>query len=791
MKTSVNKQQARGAEERPSVVEEFEARVETSPGDAAVMTAEGPVSFAELDAYANAVANELIVRLGSGPEPIPLLVRAPHLMLGAMLGSLKAGKFYAAVNPNHPWPRNRQILGELDARIQLTDSTEASIDDAHCLDISNLIERANVNSPDLQFEPSRLAYVVYTSGSSGRPRGIAHSRTDMLHNLKRHQPLQISQDDRLTLISADGFVAAVSNPFLGLVQGATLFPYSFRSWGAEGMVDWLRGAGVTVVYTFPSFLRQLSAFHPSEVNYRSLRLIYLGGEAVRPSDLDAARKLFPKATIAIGLNSSETGLTCLHLVSPKAGLPNPVPVGRPVEGIAIEVVNEEGQPAPPGTAGELVVRSEHVQPRLWREGEAPAPLAEGPRGHNGLRTGDRVRAAADGTLFHVGRCDEMIKVRGFRVETSEVEAAIAAIDGVSEVAVVGAPSPTDGETALAAYVVAPGWEVDEVSVRSAVARSLPTAMIPTKLHQVDSLPRTANGKVHRLALLAREERAVQQEPREKPSAAPEGQAEIEARVAEIWATVLGDSKISPEDNFFALGGTSISALAVISGIREAFKNEIPLSALFENPTVRGLADVIAAMTETGDRSTPNEGTPRIRLAREEDFGAVTEIVNHYIDTTPYNFRTASQKPEDWIAQWFAARDRYPWLVAVSGTSVVGIAYAERWKNRSAYDWCAEVTGYVANDWRRKGVGRALYEPLLPQLDAQGYRTQLAVITLPNPGSVGLHESFGFEQAGALRRVGYKQGAWWSVGFWQRASASLAPPGEIRPVLDVWGHNGSD
>jgi acyl-coenzyme A synthetase/AMP-(fatty) acid ligase/L-amino acid N-acyltransferase YncA/acyl carrier protein len=788
MSVPVDKERVSAVEDQLSVVEEFEARVDRSPDGTAVVTPAGLVSFAELDGLANVIANELIARLGPDPEPIPLLIGAPHLMLGAMVGSLKAGKFYAAVNPRSPWPRNQQILAELGARIQLMDGPEMGTRSGDYLDVSAFGEESSVSRPDLRFDSSRLAYVVYTSGSSGRPRGIAHSRAEMLHNLKRHQPLQVNEGDRLTLISSDGFINAVSNPFLGLVRGAGLAPYSFRDSGVKEMINWLQRSKVTVVYAFPSFLRQLLASQDPAREYQALRLIYLGGETVLPSDLEAARRLFPKATIAIGLNSSETGLTCLQLVSATDELPNPVPVGRPVEGIAVEIVDEKGEPTPPGTRGELVVRSEHVQPRLWQGGELSDALAGG---QDGLRTGDRARAASDETIFHLGRCDEMVKVRGFRVETFEVEAVIAAIDGVSEVAVVGTTSLNEGHTILAAYVVVPQGGVDELMVRSTVAMNLPSAMIPEKVHFVASLPRTANGKVHRMALAANEYNGARQGSLRLPRT-DERRSTIETRVAEIWATVLGGAKVAPDDNFFVLGGSSISALAVVSGIREAFGGEIPLSALFEHPTVRGLTDVVAsAMEGPEEHSAPSEGSLQIRLAREEDFSGIAEIVNHYIVTTPYTFRTVPLTPENLVSEWSGARDRYPWLVALSGASVVGFAYAGRWKNRPAYNWCAEVTGYVARNRRREGIGKALYRRLIAQLDAQGYTNELAIITLPNPGSVGLHESFGFEQIGTLHRVGYKQDAWWSLGFWQRISSSLAPPGEIRPARDVWKRDGCD
>jgi phosphinothricin acetyltransferase len=190
-------------------------------------------------------------------------------------------------------------------------------------------------------------------------------------------------------------------------------------------------------------------------------------------------------------------------------------------------------------------------------------------------------------------------------------------------------------------------------------------------------------------------------------------------------------------------------------------------------------------------------TVTVRPAEGGDFPAVAAIVNGYIAATTVNFRTEPQTAEDWTADWYTHRERFPWLVAADGDTVLGVAYATPWKSRNAYDWCAEVTAYVAPESRGRRVGHDLYRGLLAILDAQGFRTQVAVVGLPNPASAGFHESFGFHRAGTLTSVGYKHGTWCDVGFWQRV---VEVPGEtpVRPrpvaevmtaVLDRWATGG--
>jgi phosphinothricin acetyltransferase len=171
----------------------------------------------------------------------------------------------------------------------------------------------------------------------------------------------------------------------------------------------------------------------------------------------------------------------------------------------------------------------------------------------------------------------------------------------------------------------------------------------------------------------------------------------------------------------------------------------------------------------------------VRSARGVDFPVICALVNRYIEDTTFNFRTEPQTPGEWIEEWSATRASHPWLVAILDGVLAGVAYAGPWKGRRAYDWCAEVTVYVAQDARGTGVGRALYRRLLDLLDGQGYRTLIAAIALPNGPSVALHESCGFRHVGTLSGVGHKHGEWLDVGFWQRGEGRGEPPA---PVLAV-------
>jgi acetyl esterase/lipase/acyl-coenzyme A synthetase/AMP-(fatty) acid ligase len=540
-------------------------------------------------------------------------------MLAAALGTMKAGKFYVAVNPMHPPAHVRSVLDELDAPLLLCDGGGERIarhGRPACSVEEIVAEWRSEERPGPRFDASRLAYVLYTSGSTGRPRGVAQSRRDMLHNVARHSPLAVGREDCVTLLSADGFVAAVSNPYVALLAGAALAPYSFKDRGIDGMIDWLRAVDVTVLYAFPSFLRQLAAAETSTTHNR-LRLAYLGGETVLAADLAAARRLFPSAELSVGLNSSETGLTCLHTIPRGSALPDPVAVGHPVLDVRVAVVSEDGQPLPPGDPGEIEIQSEYVRPRYWSHGAVEENRVSG----LAFRTGDRGRIDADSRVYHLGRVDGMVKIRGFRVETAEVEAAIAALDDVAEVAVfVAEEDPSVAQ--LTACVVADGAGIDPVAVRSAVARRLPPAMIPTRVVIVDALPRTLNGKLDRKGLARLAGESAPGGPSALTAVGGLGRsvarasvslASAESLIAEIWSTVLGVEEVTAEQDFFALGGTSIKAVSAMARVRRELGVPVPLAVLFEAPTVSSLA---AAVIELAQERTLEEDLTGARTVRE-------------------------------------------------------------------------------------------------------------------------------------------------------------------------------
>ena len=317
----------------------------------------------------------------------------------------------------------------------------------------------------------------------------------------------------------------------------------------------------------------------------AVRLAYLGGEPVFAADFAALGRLFPGAVRATGLNSTETGLTRLFQLPAGEPVPARIPLGGPVDGVDVTLADD----------GRIVIRSPFVKPRLWTEDGLVDLTVPGPDGTPEFVTGDRGELRADGTLVHLGRGDSMVKIRGFRVEPSEVEDAIAKVDGVTEVGALAHPGD-DGELELVAVVTVDRPEVDATAIRLRTGELLPRPMVPTTVLICDDLPHITNGKLDRRALTAMVSAARRDAPARATTAEVQADDGTYNRLRAIWQTVLRTERISEDDDFFTLGGTSISALGVISRVRKEFGVPVRLAVLFETPTLVALTRAVDELT---------------------------------------------------------------------------------------------------------------------------------------------------------------------------------------------------
>ncbi|HEX2187720.1 MAG TPA: amino acid adenylation domain-containing protein, partial [Longimicrobiaceae bacterium] len=567
-----------------SVHQLFEAQAERTPDALAVVFEDASLTYRELDRRADRLARHLL-RLGVGPEVrVGLCLERGLELVVSTLGVLKSGGAYVPIDPTHPAERIAYVLEDSGVAVLLT---QEGLRDALPVREGVAVVAVDREWEEPAAEPAvpppsaggvdHLAYVIYTSGSTGRPKGVQveHRSLAAFLDAMRREP-GISADDVLLAVTTLAFDIAGLELFLPLVAGARVV-LAARETAIDPrlLAQALDEAGATVMQATPATWRMLlDAGWEGRPGLRAL----CGGEALGPA---LAERLLPRVGALWNLyGPTETTVwSTARRVERAAGAP---PIGRPIAGTRVYVLDARGAPVPPGVPGELriggagVARGYQGRPELTAERFLPDAYAPEP-GARTYRTGDRVRWLASGELEYLGRIDQQVKVRGFRIEPGEVEARLLEHPGVRQTVVV-AREDASGEWRLVAYVVG---EAEADGMREHLRRSLPEYMVPGAFVALDRLPLTPNGKLDRGALPAPEYAA------EERYVAP--RTPVEEVLAGVWADVLRLERVGAHDSFFELGGHSLLAMRVVSRVQEVFGVELPLRALFEAPSVAALA----------------------------------------------------------------------------------------------------------------------------------------------------------------------------------------------------------
>ena len=430
--------------------------------------------------------------------------------------------------------------------------------------------------------PDDLAYVLFTSGSTGTPKGVMQTQRNVLHHARTYiESLQITADDRLTLLSHYGFDAAVMDIFGALLSGACLYPLDLRDEDYTGeTLDRIGEHRMTLLHSTPTVFRHLMRNKVCRHDLTCVRAVVLGGEEALATDFASFRRQFAPPTLFVnGLGPSESTLALQFFAEHGTRLPgNVVPVGSPVAGCEVVLLDEEGNEA--GISGELAIRSKHVSAGYWNQPDLTSKrFIPQDDGRVLYRTGDRGRYLPDGRLVFIGRIDDQVKVRGHRIEPGEVEAAVISA-GAERCAVVLV------EDRLVAYVVG---ELEVATLRTKLQDALPDYMVPSAYVFIDELPLTPNGKLDKKALpkpaIARDESEVYVAPRN----------DIEERLVRIWSDVLGVERIGIHDDFFAMGGHSLLAAQLVSRVTDSMQVGLPIRRLFDTPTVAGIAEHVETL----------------------------------------------------------------------------------------------------------------------------------------------------------------------------------------------------
>ncbi|GAB4088278.1 non-ribosomal peptide synthetase [Hydrogenophaga soli] len=591
----------------PLVLEKFYRHLHEGRADAyAVQDAEGKWTYGQLASAVSIISETLCSGGFQRGDAVALLATRCSALPAAILGIWQAGGTVFIVDPASPKAHVERLLSaaRVSGIISVGGGTrevalELAVPDRLLLldipSIGFLIPAQVDPSPPLPVQqrpaPEQVAYLVSTSGTTGEPKIVATSHRALSHFLEwQARVFEISRSDRVSVLSGIGHDPIYRDLFAPLWSGATCCLPLEETRRDVGLGEWVAKSQITVMHVTPALAR-LAVLEARELC--ALRLIFLAGESVLASDVAAIRRIAPNADVIGFYGATETPQAMAwHRFDAAEQRDNLV--GKPISDVQLLVLNPVGVPCAIGELGEIHVATEYLS--LGYVGDArntalkfiPAPCALGGRIY---RTGDGGRLGIDGSVIFCGRKDTEVKLRGFRVNCSEIEDLILEL-GLGATAVAVLPFlNARGENVLAAYMVCPGQEPDIVRrYGDALAAILPSYKVPNVIWSVDRIPLTRNAKVDR-AELARRAMEISQSTLSKISP----RTETEARLSRIWGDVLGMEAVGIEDNFFELGGHSLLATQVISKVRQSFERDVPLKALFEAPTVEKLARLIDSM----------------------------------------------------------------------------------------------------------------------------------------------------------------------------------------------------
>ncbi|MDQ3563922.1 MAG: non-ribosomal peptide synthetase [Pseudomonadota bacterium] len=580
-----------------SIPERFLEQVRKHSQRLAVKTHSDEFTYGAVNKAANRLAQVILASRGTVEEPVITLIEPGTMAVASMLAILNVGKIWVSLDPSHPPARNAYIVSDCQATLVLTDNKNSALATelvggaCPIINIDETEMHFSGTGINLEIRPSALACIIYTSGSSGQPKGVVHSHRSLLHLTMRHtNALQICAHDRLALLASFSHIAGVVDILRALLNGAALLPFDFRGRGIFDLRDWLIQKGITIYHPTPSLFRRFAEILNGEQQFPKLRVIHLGGDTILKRDVELYRTYFASNCILYcGFGSTEAGIIVHDFIDKETYFTDEiVSGGYAVPEMEVFLIGQEGEAQEARTpTGEIAVRSRYVALEYWRRPELTCerftvdPLGSDDRTY---RTGDMGCLGPDGRLRYVGREDFQVKIRGNRVDLREIEIATLKLEGIKEAVVIAAEDDDSGSRLIMYYSWDKGSGPSRTVVRQSLSEILPDYMIPSQFVRLDRLPLTPSGKVDRRALPQPDEGRPDLESQYVAPRTP-----VEEVLAAIWAEVLRVERVGAHDNFFEMGGNSLRATQVTSRMRDRLHIEVPLRSLFEAPTVTQLA----------------------------------------------------------------------------------------------------------------------------------------------------------------------------------------------------------
>ena len=575
----------------------FEAQARRAPESLAAKGDGRALTYAALNAAANRVAHAILKDGSAAAAPVALLLDQGLASITAILGVLKVGKIYVALEPTADASELSRLLKDcqpealLTSRNRLAKAQSLTKDRLPCLCLEDLPGDLPAQNPGVEIAPDQPAYIFYTSGSTGKPKGVVDSHRNVLHNVMRYSnSLEIAPDDRLSMIQSCAFSGTVSSLFSALLNGAAIFPFDLQNHGIAPMVDWIAAEEITIFHSVPMIFGRLMERGPA---LPSLRLIRLEGDQAQGRHARLFQRHFrPGCRLVNGLGTTETGLVRQFFLAPDEPFEGALlPVGGPVQDMRVCLLNDAGQTVEQGQIGRMAVHSRYLALGYWQRPDLTEAAfiadPEDPAGRIYL-SNDLGRIRDDATLEHLGRQDFQIKIRGRSVAVADCEEALLTLPGIAEAAVKGWESGAGREQLIAYLVLQPGAALTISGLRRALAGKLVDHQIPGRVVFLEHLPQDRNGKLDRKSLPSPgRERPALDQPYRAPS------SPLEEVLAACFRECLDIDRIGTRDDFFDLGGDSLAATELMLAVEAATGMSCPAEIFFDEPSVAAIATALS------------------------------------------------------------------------------------------------------------------------------------------------------------------------------------------------------
>ncbi|MCP4149188.1 MAG: amino acid adenylation domain-containing protein, partial [bacterium] len=607
----------------------IEEQVERTPENIAVVGAEkNTLTSRELNEKSNQLARILIEK-GVGTNTIVGIMLRPTLeMVVGIMAILKAGGAYLPVDPTYPRERKNYMLADSAAKLAIVDAKtdDSDIEICETIDVgNNELFKGEAGNPEISVAPGDLIYTIFTSGTTGRPKGAGVFHKGFTNLVAWYvKEFKLNSSDSVLLLTSPGFDLTQKNIFAPLVIGGTLFIPGYRYYDPPSVLRDINTEKITLINCTPGMFNKLVEEESQFQKLSTLKNVFLGGEPINLTKLTKwLESEYCNGEVVNTYGPTECTDVCsfYRITRPGAKLTQSVPIGQPVSNVQLYILGRSYRPVPVGVPGELFVSGEGVGPGYinhitqTREKFKTRTLDDTPKGAavTLYHTGDLCKWQPDGNIEFLGRMDFQVKIRGFRIELGEIENRLLTYPGIKEAVVIaresartGSESGEQGDKYLCAYIV-PSETIETPSgddetkdtpdisaLKEHLAQTLPDYMIPAYFAALEQIPINANGKIDRKALDKIETETLQTQ---KEYIAPGN--EIEEKLAKIWSEVLGidtGTPIGTNDDFFQLGGHSLKIITLISKIHKTMDVKLLLVEIFKASTIRAQAKLIAAAT---------------------------------------------------------------------------------------------------------------------------------------------------------------------------------------------------